>query len=198
MYSEIQNKVIDQLDRATDIRSIEDFTKQRDANSPEETVVEITTFDGDEFYFRYNVWPDGETELHRFKLEESKLIQYDERFSMFRDKEKTSGDEPFDVVVKNEIEKENKTMAKCDFQKIAQEVNEELFKQWVEDNADDLVEYAEDSFREAYAAYIEDNNGDYETMAHEAIDNIIDNLWMSDYSTDLDDDPEEVISAVIM
>lgn len=198
MYSEIQNKVINQLDRATNIRSIEDFTKQRDANSPEETVVEITTFDGDEYYFRYNVWPDGETELHRFKLEESKLIQYDERFSMFRDKEEKHGDESFDVVMKNEIEKEKKTMAKCDFQKIAQEVNEELFESWVEDNADELTEYAEDAFREAYRAYIEDNTSDFETMAHEAIDNIVDNLWMSDYSVELTSDPEDVVANIIM
>ena len=196
MFSEIQKKIIDQLDRSTNVRAIEDYYAQRDVNSPEEQVVEITTFDGDEFYFRYNVWPDGETELHRFRLEESKLIQYDERFSMFRDKEEKSGDESFDVVVKNEIEKEKKTMAKCDFHSIAKEIDSECFKEWVEDNADDLVEYAEDAFREAYRDYQENGDG-YEALAHSAIDEMISWLDMNDYSND-DIDAESIIEDVIM
>ena len=187
MRTEIQTKIIDQLDRGTNIRAIEEYEAQRDANSPEEHVVEITTFDGDEFYFRYNVWPDGETELHRFRLEESKLIQYDERFSMFRDKEP----------VKIKIEKEFKKMARCNFGKIAKEVNKERFKSWVEDNADDLVEYAEDVFATSYGTYMDENSDDYEDVAHKAIDNLIDNLWMGDYSSEVDD-PEDVIENVIM
>ena len=99
---------------------------------------------------------------------------------------------------KLKIEKEFKKMAKCDFSRIAKEVKRENFKEWVEANAEDLVDYAECAFEEAYKAYIEDNADDYETMAHEAIDNIVDNLWMSDYSSDLDDDPCEVIEEVIM
>ena len=197
MFSEIQNKVIDQIDRHANVRAIEDFDAQRDANSPEETVVEITTYDGDEYYFRYNVWPDGETEIHRFKLEESKLMQYDEMFGIFRDKkEETNGDVSFDVVVKNEIEKEKKTMAKCNFERIAAEIDNDCFKEWVEDNAEDLVEYAEDAFREAYTSYIE--NGDsYEELAHNAIDEMIEWLDMSEYTSD-DIDAQTVIEEVLL
>lgn len=107
--------------------------------------------------------------------------------------------ESHDVVVENKIkiEKEFKKMARCDFAKIAKEVNRERFRSWVQDNADDLVTYAEDAFAEAYESYMDDNCDEYADVAHEAIDNIIDNLYMGDY-TDEVEDAEEVVEDVIM
>ena len=172
--------------------------------------------DGETRMTQYSKNP-SETLLCKYSMEE-----HDWAVTEFTSNEEETGDVPFDVVVdkmiedemitdngivwrketedknKLKIEKEFKKMAKCDFSRIAKEVNRENFKEWVEANAEDLVDYAECAFEEAYKAYIEDNADDYETMAHEAIDNIVDNLWMSDYSSDLDDDPCEVIEEVIM
>lgn len=150
--------------------------------------------------YRYTIDPNGdttrqtmavskETSYYGWSMEEHDWLKEAPNVK------ETSGDEPFDVVVENKI-KEEKKMAKCDFSKIAKEINKEQFEQWVEDNADDLVEYAEDAFREAYAAYLADNCDDFEEKAHEVIDDIIDNLWMSDYTCEVED-PEDVIDRII-
>lgn len=200
-YSKIQNDIIDYLDTRYDVRSIEDFDLVGG-----EAVIEVTTFDG-MAYTRFNIMPDGDTNVFNYCIsaqhinKDWSMEEHDWLDSLpYEPKKEEASDEPFDVVVKNKIkiEKEFKKMAKCDFTKIAQEVNKERFKSWVEDNADDLVEYAEDCFATAYGTYMDENTDDYETMAHEAIDNIIDNLWMGDYICELEEDPEGVIEDVIM
>jgi hypothetical protein len=157
-FSELQNKIIDLLDQGTNIVGIEDFEAQRDGNSPEETVIEITTYDGDEYYFRYNVWPDGETELHRFKLEKPSLIQYDERFSMFREKEK-AGDESFDVVVEEKLKEEKKVDL--------DEIYRDAIREYIRSHREELKEYSDDSKAKFFVSSINDSLSD---ILEEAID----------------------------
>lgn len=199
-YSKIQNDIINYLDTQYDVRSIEGFDLVGG-----EVVVEVTVFDGIT-YTRFNIMPDGDTNVFNYCISAQhvnkcwSMEEHDWLDSLpYEPKKEEPGDEPFDVVVENKIktEKEFKKMAKCNFTKIAQEVNRERFKSWVEDNADDLVTYAEDVFTESYGTYMDDNCEEYESVAHEAIENIIDNLWMGDYTSEVED-PEGVVEDVIM
>lgn len=200
MYTKIQDDIINYLNTQYDIRSIEGFDLVGG-----EVVVEVTVFDGIA-YTRFNIMPDGFTNVFNYVAsaqhvnKDWSMEEHDWLDSLpYEPKKEEPGDEPFDVVVENKIklEKEFKKMARCDFVKIAQEVNRERFKSWVEDNADDLVTYAEDVFTESYGTYMDDNCEEYESVAHEAIENIIDNLWMGDYTSEVED-PEGVVEDVIM
>lgn len=86
---------------------------------------------------------------------------------------------------------------RIDFKAIAEEMDREDFRTWVEDNADDLADYAEEVFREKYADYRECSCGySYEDLAKNAIAEVIDWMDFSDYASD-DIDAEGVVSDVI-
>lgn len=167
-YSEIQNKVIDHLDKYYNITAIEDFDFEH--NGVLEKVVEVTLFDGEK-YFRYNIWPDGETEIFTFAQESKWVSMYDPRFSMFRAKEEY-GDESFDVVVEREMKKEEKEMSRVDLDSIANDAMLEAFENYVRDHQDELRRYAEETAREKVLDYV-GNCLDLEDGAHSVIDDLI-------------------------
>ena len=73
-------------------------------------------------------------------------------------------------------------MRKPDFHGIARDMDEENISGWIEDHQDEIIEYAEDGFRDRYGSYQEDEG--IECAVHDAIDRILDDMYMPDYESD--------------
>lgn len=106
-------------------------------------------------------------------------------------KEKTNGDVSFDVVVEKEIKKEKENKKMINFNSLYKEAYLDAFKDYVRENKEDLNMYADDTAREKIIEHINDNV-DFEDVAHNIIDEMIDYYIEYDGEAD-DDDLEQII-----
>jgi len=179
MRTKVQEDIITYLDAEYDIRAIEDM----DIGGGNDCI-EVTTFNGDA-YVRFNVMPDGTTDMIIFKPTFRKKLSawsMEEHWWNNSTTVEESGDESFDVVVEKELKEEKKVID-------LRETYAELIEGYISYHEEELKEYAEDCKRENFEVYAEDSLKD---VIQTVISNYYDNYDFDDVTFN-DEDIEQML-----
>jgi len=185
--TDIQQKAYNEIDKSLLIRYHETCDAMRE-NGVVEEALHVVAWTGESFT-TYFIWGDGETHVAHFRYTGvDTILEYCPSVDMFRWK-KQAGDESFDVVVEREMKKEEKKVA-INFRELANEAYRERFERYVRENKRELISYAEDTARDKIAEHLDDNV-DFEEVAHDTIDNVLD--YCIEYECDPDSEDLECI-----
>lgn len=205
------NQQIEIIDEISAHRRIIAFDETESPVWPDKVDITITTKGDDDHLFVYQINPFGVTEEAEYKLcRYEQFVGWESKTNSWHGSvpligkqnggltpKEESGDEPFDVAVNKIILEENKIKEikgekkMINFNSLYKEAYLDAFKDYVSENKEDLAMYADDTAKEKIIEHINDNV-DFEDVAHNIIDEIIDYYIEYDGEAD-DDDLEQII-----